>query len=33
MEKDGPAVVLKRYCDPGEAVCASNTSLERTRDR
>jgi hypothetical protein len=33
MEKDGPAVVLKRYCDPGEAACTSNPSLERTRER
>ena len=33
MEKDGPGAVLKRYCDPGEAGCTSNTSLERTRDR
>jgi hypothetical protein len=32
MDKDGPAAVLKRYCDPSEAVCASNTSLERTRE-
>ena len=33
MEKDGPGAVLKRYCDPGEAACTSNKSLERTRER
>jgi hypothetical protein len=33
MEKDGPGAVLKRYCDPGEAGCTSNKSLERTRGR
>ncbi len=33
MDKDGPGMVLKRYCDHGEAGCASSTSLERTRER
>jgi hypothetical protein len=32
IDEDGPGMVLKRYCDKGEAGCTSNTSLERTRE-
>jgi hypothetical protein len=33
FDKMGVQATLKHYCDRGEGGCASNKSLERTRDR